>query len=173
MKPNLDFAEQCQIVSGFLPADMNSGAGAGDWVSLKNYEKMSIIFFKGAGTATQDPTVQLIQGKTNSGGTPLALDVIDKVYVKQATNLLSTGTFSVVTQAVGNTYTEGTSGEKALIWAIDFYADDLDIANGYTCFRATIADVGTITGPVPYGAVLYLLWPPRYGEQTLLSAIVD
>ncbi len=173
MNANLDFAEQVQVVPGFLPVILGTGNNTGDWVSLKNYSKVTVIFFKAVGKSGEDPTITFQQAKDVSGGTPIDLDVIDKIYVKQATNLLSTGTFSVVTQTAGNTYTEGTSGEKALIWAIDFYADDLDIANGYTSFRVTIADVGTVTGPVPYGAVLYLLWPPRYGEQALLSAIVD
>ncbi len=168
MKPNLDFAEQCQIVSGFLPADMNSGAGAGDWISLKNYEKMTIIFFKGAGTATQDPTVQLIQGKTNSGGTPLALDVIDKIYKKQASsNLLSTGTFTVVTQTADQDFVgDGTSAEEVGLYIFDIYAEDL--ADGYEYVQASVANVGANE---QLGCILVLLWPPRYGEQTLLSAI--
>ncbi len=173
MSANLDFAEQVHVVSGIVPVNMATGANAGDWVSLKNYEKVTVIFFKNVGKAAEDPTILFQQGKDVSGGTPIDLDVVDKVYVKQATNLLSTGTFSVVTQAAANTYTEGTSGEKALIWAIDFYADELDIANGYTSFRVTIADHGTTSPNSPFGAVLYLLWPPRYGEQALLSAIVD
>ncbi len=167
MNPNLDFAEQCQIVSGFLPADMNSGAGAGDWISLKNYEKMTIIFFKAAGTAIQDPTVQLIQGKTNSGGTPLALDVIDKIYVKQNTVLTSEGTFTVRTQTADQDFVgDGTSAEEAGLYIFDIYAEDL--ADDYEFVQASVANVGA---NVQIGCILVLLWPPRYGEQTLLSAL--
>ncbi len=174
MSANKDFAELVHVVSGVLPVDMATGANNGDWVSLKNYEKVTVIFFKNVGKAAEDPTITFQQALDVSGGTPLDLDVIDKVYVKQAaTNLLSTGTYTVATQTAGNTYTEGTAGEKALIWIIDFYASDLNRASGYDCFRATIADMGTDTPNTPYGAVLYLLWPPRYGEQALLSAIVD
>ena len=173
MNANKDFAELVHVVSGVLPVDMAAGANSGDWVSLKNYEKVSVVFIKNVGKAAEDPTITFQQAKDVSGGTPIDLDIVNKVYVKQATNLLSTGTFSVVTQAAANTYTEGTSGEKALIWAVDFYADELDIANGYTSFRVTIADHGTTSPNSPYGAVLYLLWPPRYGEQALLSAIAN
>ncbi len=173
MHANLDFAEQVHVVSGFLPADLAT-AQAGDWISLKNYSKVTVIFFKNVGQSAEDPTLTFQQAKDVSGGTPIDLDVIDKVYVKQAaTDLLSTGTFTVVTQTANNTYTEGTSGEQVALWVVDFYADDLDIANGYTSFRATIADTGTNVSNVPYGALLYLLWPPRYGEQALVSAIVD
>ncbi len=174
MNANKDFAELVHVVSGVLPVDMAAGANTGDWVSLKGYEKVSVIFFKNIGKAAEDPTITFQQALNVSGGTPLDLDVIDKVYVKQAaTNLLTTGTFTVATQTAANTYTEGTAGEKALLWVIDFYADELDIANGYDCFRATIADHGTDTPNTPYGAVLYLLWPARYGEQAIVSAIID
>lgn len=166
MNPNLDFAEQVQIVSGFLPVDMTSGANTGDWVSLENYEKLTILLFTGAGTAGDDPTITLQQGKTNSGGTPIDLAVIDKVYVKQDTNLLAVGTFSVVTQSAATTYTELTSGEDAKIWIFDIYAEDLD--DDYKYVQASVADIGSQS---QIGCLLYFLWPPRYGEQTLVSAI--
>ena len=108
MNPNLDFSEQVHLVPGFLPVDMNGAGGAADWVSLENYGKATIVFFKAAGTAADDPTITLQQGKTVAGGTPIDLDVIDKVYVKQATVLTATGTFTVVTQTAANTYTEAT-----------------------------------------------------------------
>ncbi len=174
MYANLDFAEQVHVVSGILPVDMATGANTGDWVSLKNYSKVTVLFFKNIGQSAQDPTITFQQALNVSGGTTIDLDVIDKVYVKQAaSNLLSTGTFTVATQTANNTYTEGTAGEETLLWAIDFFADELDIANGYDCFRVTIADMGTDTPNTPYAAVLYLLWLPRYGEQVLVSAIAD
>lgn len=166
MKANLDFSEQVHLVSGFLPVDMNGAGGAADWVSLENYEKVSVIFFKAAGTAADDPTITLQQGKTVAGGTPIDLDVIDKVYVKQDTVLTATGEFTVVTQTAANTYTEGTAGEKAAIWIFDVYAADL--ADDYIAIQASVGDVGSQS---QLGCLLYALWPARYGEQTLLSAI--
>ncbi len=167
MNPNLDFCEQVQIVPGFLPADLDSAAGAADWVSLENYEKCTVLFFAAAGTAGDDPTIDLLQGKTNTGGTPISLTVIDKVYVKQDTTLLAVGTFTVDTQTAATSYSEGlTSGEDALIWIFDIYAEDL--ADDYKYIQASVADVGSQSR---IGCLLYFLWPPRYGEQTLLSAI--
>ncbi len=167
MNPNLDLAEQCQIVSAFLPADMNAGAGSGDWVSLKNFEKLTIVFFKGAGTATQDPTVALLQGKTNSGGTPIALTVIDKIYVKQNTVLTSEGTFTLRSQTLATNFVgDGTSAEEAGLYIFDIYAEDL--ADDYEYVQASVANVGA--NP-QVGCILCFLWPPRYGEQALLSAI--
>ena len=167
MNANLDFAEQCQIVSGFLPADLNSAAGAADWVSLEHYEKLTVVFFKNAGTAADDPTITLQQGKTNSGGTPIDLDVIDKVYVKQATNLLAVGTFTVTTQTAATTFVgDATSGEEAGLYIFDIYAEDL--ADDYKYVQASVADVGSTA---QIGCLLYFLWHPRHGKQTLVSAI--
>ncbi len=174
MNANKDFAEMVHVVSGVLPVDMATGANAGDWISLKGYQKVSVIFFINVGKAGEDPTVVFEQA-TSIGGSGKDLDVIDKIYVKQAaTNLLTTGTFTVRTQTAATNFVgDGTSGEEVGLYVIDFYADDLDVANGYDCFRCTIADMGTDTPNTPYGAVLYLLWPARYGEQALVSAIVD
>jgi len=172
MSANKDFAEQVHVVSGFLPVAMSTGANAGDWISMKNYGKCTVILFKNIGKAGEDPTVVFEQA-TSIGGTGKDLDVIDKVWVKQDTNLLAVGTFTIATQTADTSYTEATSGEDACIWMMDFSGDEMDVANGYDCFRATVADVGTDTPNAAYGALLYLLWAPRYGEQALLSAIVD
>ncbi len=82
MNPNLDFAEQVQVVSGIVPDNLGTGANAGDFVSLKNYSKVTVIFFKAVGKAAEDPTITFEQAKDVSGGTTIDLDVIDKVYVK-------------------------------------------------------------------------------------------
>jgi len=167
MNPNLDFAEQVHVVSGFLPCDMNSANGVGDFVSLTNYEKLTVIFFKNAGTVADDPTVTFTQGKTAVGGTPIALSTIDRVYYKQNTVLTAEGTFTLGTQTAASTYVgDATSGEEAGIYIFDIYASDLD--DEYMSVRASVADVGSTA---QIGCILYFLWPPRYGEQTLLQAI--
>ena len=169
MNPNLDFSEQVHLVPAFLPVDMTSGANNGDWVSLENYGKATIIFFMAVGTAADDPTITLQQGKTAAGGTPIDLTVIDRVYTKQAaTDLLSTGTNTLVTQAAATTYTDADAGEQAGIWMLDVYAEDL--ADDYLFIQASVGDVGSQS---QLGCLLYALWPARYGEQALASAIVD
>jgi len=170
MNPNVDFAEQVQVVSGFLPVDMSSGANNGDWVSLKGYERCTIILFKNAGTAGDDPTLTLQQATAVAGTGAKDLAVIDKVYKKQDTTLTGVGTFTLDTQSAATSYTDATSAEDAAIWVIDVQAEELDVTNGFDCIQASIADVGT---NAQIGAVLYLLWPARYGGQVLDSAIAD
>lgn len=167
MNPNVDFCEQVQIVGGFIPVDMSAAANSGDYVSLKGYERVTVLFYKAVGTAGDDPTITLQEATAVAGTGVQDLAKISKVYVKQGT-LTSVGTFTVTTQAAAATYTDATSAEVAAIWAFDVKAEDL--SEGFDCIRCTVADVGT---NAQLGCMLYLLWPPRYGKQTLLSAIVD
>ncbi|MFC5353549.1 hypothetical protein [Azospirillum himalayense] len=164
---NQHFLEKTQVVSGFVPVSMTS-AQTGDYVSLKDYGRCAIVFFAAAGTAGDDPTITLTQAQDVSGTGVKALN-FTRIDVKQGT-LTSVGTFTTVTQAAGNTYTDATSAEVQKIWVIDVMAEDLDIANGFDCLKAAISDVGT---NAQIGCMLYFMHEPRYASGTLPSAIVD
>lgn len=169
MNLNADFAEQVNIVSAIAPVDLSAAANTGDWISMKNYERATLVVFKGAGTAGDDPTVTLQQATDVSGTGAKNLAAIDRVHVKQDTALTSVGTFTLVTQTAAETYTDDTSAEDQAIWAIDIQAEDLDRANDFDCIQASIADVGT---NAQIGGALWLLWGARYGGD-LPSAIAD
>lgn len=171
MNPNCNILEQCQIVSGFAPIALTT-ARTGDVVSMKGYRRCLVVFFKGIGTAGQDPTITLAQGTDVAFGTNKALD-FTTIYKKQdPTTLADVGQWTKVTQAAGNTYTDATSAEQEAIWAIDIKAEDLDIAGDYDCVRASIGDVGTAS---QIGAVLYLLYDPVQlaAPENMRSAIID
>jgi hypothetical protein len=53
---------------------------------------------------------------------------------------------------------------------IDVAAEDLDIANGFDCLKAAVADVG---GNAQLGTLLYLLHDPRFATAPLPSAIAN
>lgn len=165
----MNLLDKVQIVSGFLPVDMQDGANTGDVVSMKNYGHLTVVFFKNAGTAGDDPTLTLLQGTDVAFGTNKALN-FTSVWTKQDTVLTSEGTFTEQTQTAANTYTDATSAEDAAIWVVEIDAADLDVANGYDCVRASVADVGT---NAQIGCLFYILSEPRYAGSTLPSAIAD
>lgn len=167
MNPNVDFCEQAQIVVGFGPVDMSAAANNGDWVSLKNYHKVTVVLIKAAGTAGDDPTLTLREATAVDGTGAQDLAVIDRVYVKQGT-MASVGQFTVTTQTAAATYTDATSAEVAAVWAFDVMASDL--TEGFDCIQANVADIGT---NAQLGSLFYILWPARYGESQLKSAIAD
>lgn len=165
---NQHFLEKNQIAAGFVPLALTT-ARTGDYVSLKNYGRCAIVFYKAAGTAGDDPTITLTQAQNVSGTGVKELN-FTRIDVKQDTDLTAVGAFATVTQAAANTYTDATSAEDQAIWVIDVKAEDLDIANGFDCIKAAISDVGT---NAQLGAMLYILHEPRYASGTLPSAIVD
>lgn len=171
MNGNMSILESVQIVSGFAPLALTT-ARTGDVVSLKNYRRCLVLFHKGIGTASDDPTITILQGTDVAFGTNKAL-TFTTIHVKQdPTSLGDVGQWTKVTQSAANTYTDATSAEQAALWAIDFKAEDLDIANGYDCIRASIGDVGT---NAQLGALEYILYDPiiSTAPASMPSAIID
>ena len=159
--------ESLQIVSGFAPVDMQTGANTGDWVSLANYNHVAAVLFKAIGTAGDDPTITCQQATDNAGTGAKALN-FTTLHVKQGADLTAIGQFTKITQASANTYTEATSAEAQAIWVVEFDAQDLDVANGFDHFRVTVADIGA---NAQLGCLLYLLSEPRFHEALLQSAL--
>lgn len=172
-------AEAVNLCQGFLPVDMATGNNTGDYVSLKNYRRCAVILFKEPGVAGNDPVITLTQATNVAGsGTTKALNV-QRVWKKQAaTNLLAVGQYTKSTPAdpatndtfSTNTWTNSDLAEQAAIIIVEVMAEDLDIANGYDCLTASIADVGT-SGQ--FGGMLYALYDPKFLSGPLPSAIVD
>jgi hypothetical protein len=171
MDPNALLLEQLQIVHGFVPIALTT-ARTGDVVSLKGYRRCGVLFYKGIGTAGDDPTLTIEQGTDVAFGTNKALTFTD-IYKKQdPTSLADVGQWTKVTQTAANTYTDATSAEQAAMWWVEFKAEDLDIKNDYDCIRASVSDVGT---NAQLGCVLYFLGDAvnPTAPASMLSAIVD
>lgn len=171
MNPNASLLEQLQIVPAFPPVNLGT-ARTGDVVSLKNYRRCLVVLHKGIGPANDDVTLTILQGTDVAFATNKALN-FTTVYTKEdLTHLTDVGQWTKVTQAAGNTYTTLTSAETELMWAVEFKAEDLDIANGYDCIRASTNDVGTTTS---IGTIWYILGDPvlMTAPQDMPSAIID
>ena len=156
--PNELVLERLQIAAGIAPIALTS-ARTGYPISMKNYRRCLVVFFKGIGTASDDPTITLLQGTDIAFGTTKALN-FTQIYVKQdLTKLSDVAQWTLVEQSAANTYTDATSAEQMAIWAIEVKAEDLDVTNGYDCIRASLSDVGTNS---QIGCVLYILADPLY-----------
>lgn len=168
MQNNALLVEQVQIVSAIIPVDMSAAANNGDWVSLKNFSKCTIVFFKGAGTAGDDPVMTVRQASDVAGTGAKAL-TFTRIDAKVGTQT-GVGLFTKVTQAAANTYTDTVSAEAQGLFLIEIDSHDLDVANGFDCVQFQIPDVGT---NAQVGCALYFLWPAKYAGPSMLSAIVD
>ena len=168
---NVSPLEYMQIVPGFPPESLTT-AWVATPVSLKNYRRCVVVFSKGIGTAGDDPTITIEQGTDMAFGTSKALPFTE-VFVKQdLTTLNHVGQRTKVTQAAADTYTDTTSAEQQAQWEIAFKAEDLDVANGYTCIRAKLGDVGT---NAQLGYIYYILLEPYFAgpPEELPSALTD
>ncbi|MEV0015440.1 hypothetical protein [Streptomyces tendae] len=143
------------VCVGAAPVDLSTAAVTGKRVRLRDAGGLTIVVFKGAGTAGDDPTLTLKQHTANTGGTTSNLAVIDHYYVKDATALAGTEQWTRVAQTAAATIADpggaGTSAEHQQIIVIEVEAEQL--SDGYTHVSLDVADVGT---NAQLGAVLYL-----------------
>jgi hypothetical protein len=163
----LHILEKIQIAAGFGPVNLATGANTGDWINMKNYDRCAVVFIGGLGVAAQDPTITLLQAQSD-GGSSKALN-FTRVDRKQATALTTVGTFTTITQADGNTYTNDTSGELFNMFVIDISVDDMDVANGYDWLQANIADTGSTS---KLGVLFYILHDPKYNSNGVLPSAI-
>jgi len=163
---NSRLVEQAQIAIAFNPVDLAAGNVASDWVSLKNYERLSIVLIKNTGTGTEDPVITLQQAVNVAGGSakPLTVTRFDR---KTGADLQAIGQFTAVNQAAANTVT--VEGGETSITVIDILPETMDVDAGFDCVNFTIADPGTT---VSIACGLFILWGPRYGGL-MPSAIVN
>lgn len=168
MHLNKLLVETCQIVSAIVPVNLATAANNGDWVSLKNYDRVSIVVFKGAGAAGEDPVITLQQATDVSGTGAKALNFtrVDKKVGTQT----GIGAFTTATQAAAGTHTDTDSAEAEGLFVIEVAAADLDVANGFDCVQVSIPDVGATS---QIGCALYILRGARYGGAGLPSAIAN
>jgi hypothetical protein len=164
--------DQAQIVSGFVPVDTQTASNPGDVVSLKNYNHLTVIFFKAAGAANDDPVLTFEQGTDVAFGTNKNLATIDRYWKKEGAALTAIGEFTEVEQTAAATVTLGaTSAESQGLYVFEIDPTDLDVDGGYGCVRVTVADTGGAGAQL--GCLLYILTEPRYSADTMPSAIVD
>lgn len=162
-------AEACQVVAGIIPVDLAGQANNGDWVSMKNFDRLTVIVFKAAGVAGDDPVITLKQASDVAGTGAKALN-FTRVDAKVGAQT-GIGGFTTNSQAAGNTYTDLVSAEAQGLFLIEVTSADLDVTNGFDCVQVSIPDVGA--GGAQLGCALYVLRGARFAGAGLPSAIID
>lgn len=141
---------------GIAPYDSNAGAGTGKRFNMKGVGALTIVAFKGAGVAGDDPTFTLQQHTASTAGTTATWAVIDHYYLKNATALDGSEAWTKVTQVAAGTIADpggaGTSAESQQILVIE--VDGAQLSDGYGWVSLNCADTGA--GGAQYLAVLYI-----------------
>ena len=164
---SLHILDKLDFVSGIVPINIGS-ARSSDVVSIKNAGRVAVVFHKAAGSASEDPTLTILQATSITPSSAKALDFTE-VWTKQGT-LSSVGTWTKTTQAAGNTYTNATSSENEAVWVIDFPADAFDVDNGFDCIQVTIADAGSVN---QLASLMIIPHELRYSVSGGTSAIAN
>lgn len=161
MEFNRDFFETHDFAAGFVPVNMASADNDGDWVNISEYDGIAILFFAAAGTAGQDPTIEVKQAKSGTG-TDEKDFLFSRVWVKKATDIKTVGKATLVTRDADEDFTAGDLAEKQKMIGIYVRCDQLD--SGFTHIAANVGDVGANS---QIGCILYIGCGPRYSYPNL------
>lgn len=154
------FVEQNKLIGASAPADMSGTAMTAKYVSMKNYNHLTIVIKSGAwagGTAA----VTLLEATdvSASGAQALALDY-------QWTGTVASG-YLTKTAVTSDTFNIAAANT---FHVIEIDSSMLDVADGYDCVTLAVATPGVNSD---FYSVDYILSEPRYAGGTPASAIVD
>ena len=153
-----------KVVTGCAPAALTSTAGDGDYVSLKNYSKLTIVLSVLNATTVTGGTITLKQATAVAGTSEKAL-AFDKMWANTDTDASDTLTETAVTS---NTFTTDTTNSKKLLYVMEVDAADLDVANGFDCVRIDSTGMASAVG-----SVMYYLSGARNRSPIAKAAITD
>lgn len=157
---NALLSEQCKIVAGLCP--ITPSTSTPDYVSLKGYERVTAIVMVDNATTVTGSAITLKQATAVAGTSEKALS-----FSKAWRNIDIDAADTLSEFAVSSdTFTTDDTNNKNLLYVMEVKAEDLDVNNGFDCFR-----VGTGNATAAVLSVLYILSGPKFG--TAASAITD
>lgn len=162
ISPNAYLHEQAKLVVGVAPTVPSSVTA--DTVSLKNYQRAAIILTGTTGTNLTTGAITLIQAQdvANTGAKTADIDTA-------WANLDITASDTLVAFTPTNdSFASGTTTGKSFMYVIDVMPENLDIANGFDCFRIGIGNMTNQTIQATY-----ILYGSRYASATPPAAITD
>ena len=159
---NAQFVEQAKIVAGLCPVTPSTSTP--DYVSLKNYEKLTIVILVDNATTVTGSAITVKQATAVAGTSEKAVS-FTTAYRNidiDAADTLSSFTVS------SDTFTTDATNNKNLLYVIEVNASDLDVANGFDCVR-----VDSLLMANAVGYVQYILHGARYASPLAVAAITD
>jgi hypothetical protein len=158
----MKFVENFAICTAASPVDTTGAAVAGNWVSLKGYESVTIIITQGA-WAGGTPAVTLDQATAVAGTGSKTLG-LTKYWSKVG---LAAGDFTE-TAVSSDTFNLTTTNDTITVMQV--HASELDVDNGFDCVQVDIASPGANADLI---SVMYILSGARYPQETVLDPLAD
>lgn len=156
----MQLVETHKLIWAMEPKNKTGAASTDKYVSLKNYNHLTIIIQTGA-WAAGTAAVTLTQASAVAGTGAKALSFANVWH-----DVATAGTL-VKTAVVSDTFNLDTANK---IYVIEVDAASLDMANGFDCITLSVATPGANADF--YGAV-YVLSESRYKQATPPTALLD
>ncbi len=164
MNVNARLDEQVQTVVAAAGLLLTSTLGDTTYVSMKNFARARITIVIADGTTVTGSAITLKQATAIAGTSEKAL-----AFTRMLANTDYAASKTMVETAVtSNTFTTQTENSKDSVYIIDVDASDLDIANGFDCFRVDCT--GHAATASRGCAVIYDLYGAKYSGA---SGIAD
>lgn len=160
MPENAWFEERVKIIGAAAPQSYSNTAFAGRYVSMKNYQRMTIVIHTGA-WAAGTAAVTLSEALNVAGGTPVALNMEWMWTGTVASGLLTR------TAVVADTFNLAAANT---MYVIEVDASELNIGSLYDCVSVLVASPGA---NADFYSIDYYLHEPRYAQATPPTAILD
>lgn len=154
--------EKSGIEVAVVPKDITGAVQNGQYISLKNYNHLTVILIQGA-WAGGTPAVTLGQAQAVAGTGAKAANL--NFYWQKAG--LSASVFAK-TAVVSNTFNLPATANTVTVLEID--AEELDVTNGFDCVRVSVASPGANADLL---SIIYLLKEPRFNGAILPDAKID
>lgn len=162
ISPNGALVEQTKMVTGLAP--FTPSTTTPDYVSLKGYDRLTIVILADNATTVTGSAITLVQAQAVAATGAKALG-----FSYQWANIDTGASDTLVKTAVtSNTFTTDATDAKNLMYVIEVMPEDLDQANNFDCVR-----VGTGDAVASVLSVLYILWPAKHMKATPVTAITD
>lgn len=154
--------DSAKIVIGLDPTVPSSSTP--DYVSLKDYGHVTAIVLVKNATTVTGSAITLKQATAVAGTSEKALS-----FATAFRNIDTAAADALAEFTVSSdTFTTDATNSKNLMYVIEVDAAQLDVTNGFDCFR-----VGTGNATAATVTVLYILSSPRYSQATPPAAITD
>lgn len=160
MNTNARLDEQVALVQATSMVALTSTAGDAAYVSMKNYSRALIIIDVLNATTVTGGTITLKQASAVAGTGEKAL-----AFTRMLANTdVGAAQTLVETSVSSNTFTTNTTDSKRLRYVIDVKGSDLDVANGFDCFRVDSTGMASAIG-----LVSYVLYGARYSGASPMA----
>lgn len=157
--------DHCKLVFGSPKiAALATTDGDCDYVSLKGYQRCTIVLAVDNGATVTGGAITLKQATAVAGTSEKAL-AFTKMWANIDTAAADTLTETAVTS---NTFTTDTTDNKNLLYVMEIDAADLDVANGFDCVR-----LDSLLMANAVGYVQYILHGAREASPIAVPAITD